>query len=34
MLKEKTRGNLSKEEEQLLESVLYELRIRYLKLSS
>ncbi|OAQ20583.1 DUF1844 domain-containing protein [Thermosulfurimonas dismutans] len=34
MLKEKTKGNLTKEEEQLLESVLYELRMRYIKLTS
>jgi hypothetical protein len=29
MLQEKTRGNLTKEEEQLLESILYDLRMRY-----
>jgi len=32
MLKEKTRGNLSPDEERLLESILYELRLRYVKL--
>jgi len=30
MLKEKTRGNLNEEEEQLLEHLLYELRVAYL----
>ncbi len=30
MLKEKTKGNLAAEEEKLLESVLYELRIKYM----
>ncbi len=30
MLQEKTRGNLSKNEEQLLENVLYELRMKYM----
>jgi len=30
MLQEKTKGNLSKEEEQLLEGVLYELRMKYM----
>ncbi len=30
MLKEKTRGNLAPEEDKLLESVLYELRIKYM----
>lgn len=30
MLEEKTKGNLSKEEEQLLEGVLYELRMKYM----
>lgn len=30
MLEEKTRGNLSKEEEQLLGSVLYELRMKFM----
>lgn len=29
MLKEKTKGNLTKEEEMLIENVLYELKIRY-----
>lgn len=29
MLKEKTKGNLSKEEDELLENVLYELRMQY-----
>jgi hypothetical protein len=30
MLEEKTKGNLSKEEQQLLESVLYELRMKFM----
>ncbi len=30
MLKEKTKGNLTKEEEELLEDVLYDLRMKYL----
>jgi hypothetical protein len=30
MLEEKTKGNLGKEEEQLLESVLYELRMKFM----
>jgi len=30
MLKEKTKGNLAKEEEKLIESVLYELRIKFM----
>jgi hypothetical protein len=30
LLQEKTRGNLTKEEDQLLESVLYELRLKYM----
>ena len=30
MLEEKTKGNLSKEEEQLLEGVLYELRMKFM----
>ncbi len=30
MLKDKTKGNLSKEEDQLLESVLYEVRMKYM----
>ena len=29
ILQEKTRGNLSKEEEQLLQSLVYDLRLRY-----
>ncbi|HHI97216.1 MAG TPA: DUF1844 domain-containing protein [Thermodesulfatator atlanticus] len=33
MLKEKTRGNLTKEEEKLLDTILYELRMIYLKVS-
>ncbi|QJA06744.1 DUF1844 domain-containing protein [Thermosulfurimonas marina] len=33
MLKEKTRGNLSPDEERLLESILYELRLRFIKLT-
>ncbi len=33
MLREKTRGNLTKEEEKLLENILYELRLLYLKVS-
>ena len=33
MLTEKTKGNLTKEEGQLLESVLYELRMRYVEVS-
>jgi hypothetical protein len=31
VLKEKTKGNLSKEEEGLLENLLYELRMRYIE---
>jgi len=31
ILKDKTRGNLSDEEERLLESLLYELRMRYVR---
>ena len=31
MLEEKTRGNLDKDEEQLIKSVLYDLRMRYVK---
>ncbi|MFH0762287.1 MAG: DUF1844 domain-containing protein [Candidatus Omnitrophota bacterium] len=31
MLKEKTRGNLTKEEEVLLENILYELRMQYVE---
>ncbi len=30
MLKEKTKGNLSKEEDQMLEGLLYDLRMRYI----
>ncbi len=30
LLQEKTRGNLTREEEQLLEGILYELRIKYM----
>jgi hypothetical protein len=30
MLKEKTKGNLSKEEDGLLENILYELRTQYI----
>ena len=33
MLEEKTRGNLSVEERQLIEQVLYELRVRYVEVS-
>ena len=33
LLKEKTTGNLSKDEENLLETVLYDLKIRYVKIS-
>jgi hypothetical protein len=33
MLREKTRGNLSAEESRVLESVLYDLRMRFLKVS-
>jgi hypothetical protein len=33
LLQEKTKGNLSKEEDQLLRSVLYDLRLRYLQKS-
>ena len=33
MLEEKTRGNLSVEERQLIEQVLYELRVRYLEVA-
>jgi hypothetical protein len=34
MLKEKTEGNRSEEEEQLLESLLYELRMAYVRVTS
>jgi len=33
MLKEKTKGNLSPEEEKILENILYDLRLRYIKAS-
>ena len=33
MLDEKTRGNLTEQEKQLLDSVLYEVRMRYVQLS-
>jgi len=33
MLEEKTKGNLSSEEEQLLQNILYDLRINYVKQS-
>ena len=33
MLKEKTSGNLTKEEEALIDSALYDLRMRYVKTS-
>lgn len=33
MLKEKTKGNLTSDEEKLLENVLYDLRMRYVKAS-
>jgi hypothetical protein len=32
MLKEKTKGNLTLEEEKLLQSILYELKLKYVKL--
>ena len=31
MLKDKTKGNLAKEEDQLMESILYDLRMRYVE---
>ena len=31
MLKEKTKGNLSSEEEKFLDNVLYDLKMRYVK---
>ena len=34
MLKEKTKGNLSPDEEKLMENILYDLRIRYVKATS
>lgn len=33
LLKEKTRGNLTRDEENLLETVLYDLKLRYVKLA-
>ena len=33
LLEEKTRGNLTAEERQVLESVLYELRLRFVEVS-
>ena len=33
MLKEKTKGNLTSEEEKLVDNILYDLRMRYVKLS-
>ena len=33
LLKSKTKGNLSKDEENLLETVLYDLKLRYVKLA-
>lgn len=34
MLKEKTRGNLSRDEEEMIDGILYELRMKYVKASS
>lgn len=34
MLKEKTKGNLTSDEEKVLENILYDLRMRYIKASS
>jgi hypothetical protein len=34
MLKEKTKGNLTPDEEKLMENILYDLRIRYVKAAS
>ncbi len=34
MLKEKTRGNLNKDEEEMIDGILYELRMKYVKASS
>jgi hypothetical protein len=34
MLKEKTKGNLTSDEEKVLENLLYDLRMRYVKASS
>jgi hypothetical protein len=31
MLEEKTRGNLTRDEEQLFKNILYDLRMRYVK---
>ena len=33
VMQEKTKGNLDKQEEQLLESILYELRLKYVELN-
>ena len=33
MLKEKTKGNLTKDEEKVIENILYDLRIRYVKVA-
>ncbi len=33
MLKEKTKGNLTKEEENLIDSVLYDVRLKFIRLS-
>lgn len=33
MLREKTRGNLTREEEQVIESALYDLRLKFLRRS-
>jgi len=34
LLKKKTKGNLTKDEDNLLETVLYDLKLRYVKLAS
>lgn len=34
MLKEKTKGNLTLDEERLLQSILYELKLKYVKICS
>ncbi len=34
MLKEKTRGNLNRDEEEMIDGILYELRMKYVKASS
>ncbi len=34
MLKEKTKGNLTLDEEKLLQSILYELKLKYVKICS